>query len=179
MRSPQSPSALGRTAARIGLTAGSGGAGTLAALALAHRAGATAIAAGAVSVALAAQVAESAGRTLPGIIAAISNLLTSCIRARADAKATVIHAKTRAELAKAGLDPSQPTSSAAEMQRMLALNPDLSKDRRPADETLIKLQGSHRRSNSGESGTGPDAPGNGPRTRRATTDKVVLIRPDE
>jgi hypothetical protein len=175
MRPPQLPSALGSIATRIGLTVGGGGAGTLATLALIHRPDTTAIATGTATAAFAAHVTKSASKTLPGIITAISNLLTARIRARADAKATIILATTRAELARAGLDPSK-TAQAAEMQRLLSINPDLPKDRRPTDETLIKLQGGHRtRNNSSEPGAGPDTPGNGPRTRRTTANKVVPI----
>jgi glycine/D-amino acid oxidase-like deaminating enzyme len=178
MRPPQLPSTLGSIATRIGLTIGGGGAGSLAALALIHRHGTTAVAAGAVTVAFAAHVAESASKTLPAIITAISNLLSARTRARADAKATIILATTRAELAQAGLDPNQ-TAQAAEMQRQLSANPDLPKDRRPTDETLIKLQGGHRtRNNSVEPGIGPDTPGNGARTPRTAANKVVPIRSD-
>lgn len=178
MRPPLRPATLGSIATRIGLTVGGGGAGTLATLALMHRPGTTAIAAAAVTVAFAANVAESACKALPGIIAAISDLLTARIRARADAKATIILATTRAELARAGLDPGK-TVQAAEMQRLLSVNPDLPKGRRPTDETLIKLQGTHRtRNSSSESGTGPDTPGNGSRKPKATTNTVVPIRPD-
>jgi hypothetical protein len=156
MRPPQLPAALGSIATRIGLTVGGGGAGTLAMLALTHKPGTTAIAAGAATVAFAANVAESAGKALPGIIAAISNLLTARIRARADARATVILATTRAELAKAGLDPGK-AAQAAEMQRLLSLNPDLPKDRRPADGTLIKLHGARRASGARRQRRAPDA----------------------
>jgi hypothetical protein len=93
-----------------------------------HRPDTTAIAAGAAVAALAAHVAESAGNALPGIITAISNLLTGYIRARADAKSTNTSAATRAEIARAGLDPSK-TASAAEMLRAMSGNPDLPKDR--------------------------------------------------
>jgi hypothetical protein len=181
MRPPRLPSALGSLATRIGLTVGGGGgAGTLAALALMHRPGTTVLAAGAATAALAAHAAESASKTLPGIITAISNLLTARTRARADAKATIILATTRADLARAGLDPSQ-TAQAAEMQRWLSANPDMPKDRRPTDETLIKLQGGRHRArnnSSSEPGTNPDTPRNGPRTPRATTSNVVPIRSD-
>jgi hypothetical protein len=61
------------------------------------------------------------------------------------------------------------------MQRALSVNPDLPKDRRPADETLIKLHGTIRaRGGSGESGTSPDAP----RSPKATARTVVPIRSD-
>jgi hypothetical protein len=140
MRPLRLPSALGSILTRAGLTVGGGGAGSLATLALIHRPDTTAIAAGAAIAALAANVAESAGNALPGVISAISNLLTGCIRARADAKSTNINAATRAKIAEAGLDPSK-TASAAEMLRAMSGNPDLPKDRRPTDETLVKLQG--------------------------------------
>jgi hypothetical protein len=178
MRPPQLPPALGNIATRIGLTIGGGGAGTLAALALIHNPGTTELAAGAATMVFAAHAAESASKTLPSIIAAVSNLLVARIRAKADGKATIIIATTRAELARAGLDPSH-TAQAAEMQRLLSVNPDLPKDRRPTDETLVKLQGGHRvRNNSSEPGTGPYTPGNGPRTGRATANHLVPIRSD-
>jgi hypothetical protein len=178
MPSRKLPSILGRIATWTGLIAGSGGAGTLAALALVHKPGTTVIAAGAATVAFAAHAAGSAGKSLPGIIAAISNLLTSRIRVKADADVTRTLAETRADLARAGLDPAH-TAQAAEMLRALSANPDLPKERRPTDETLIKLQGSQRRTNGSERGTGPDAPGDGPGNRRATASKVVPIRSDK
>jgi hypothetical protein len=166
------PAALGSIAARGGLAVGCGGAGSLAALALAQDVGAPAVAAGAVGVAL----AMSAVKSLAGVIDALANLLTGFIRARADAKATVISARVRADLARAGLDPEK-TQQAAEMQRALSVNPDLPKDRRLADEALIKLHGASRaRSSTSEPATGPDTPGNAPRNSKAN--KVVPIRSD-
>src|ERR1700678_2371088 len=112
MRPLRLPSALGSILTRAGLTVGGGGAGSLATLALMHRPDATAIAAGAAIAALAANVPEAAGNAPPGVITAISNLLTGCIRARADAKSTNINAATRAKIAEAGLDPSKTASAA-------------------------------------------------------------------
>ena len=133
------PAALGTTVTRVGVAACCGGAGSLAALALAHdKATAPAIAAGAVTAAFAVNAAASAFKSLASAIEAMSSLLTALIRARADAKATIINARVRADLARAGLDPAK-TPQAAEMQRLLSVNPDLPKDRRLADETLIKL----------------------------------------
>jgi hypothetical protein len=165
--SPQSlPTSLGSTLTRAGLAACCGGAGSLAALTLGHdRASGSAIAAGAVTAAVAVNAAASAFKSLADAIEAVGNLLAALIRARADAKATIINARVRADLARAGLDPAK-TSQAAEMQRLLSVNPDLPKDRRVADETLIKLHGASRARNSGESGTSPDSPGNSPRMRR-------------
>jgi hypothetical protein len=134
------PSSIGSTVTRAGLAAGCGGAGSLAALAVIHKHSAPAVAAGAVTAAFAVSAAASAVRSLAGAINAIGSLLSTVIRARADAKATIIHAKVRAELARAGLDPNK-TTQAAEMQRILSVNPALPRDRRPADETLIKLHG--------------------------------------
>jgi hypothetical protein len=176
--SPQSlPAAIGGAATRAGLAAGCGGAGSLAALALVHKAGAPAIAAGAVTAALAVKAGASAFRSLPEIIEAISHLLTARIRARADAKATIIHANVRAELARAGLD-SGMTQQACEMQRLLSVNPDLPPDRRPADEALVKLYGASRARSGNEPGTGPDTPGNSRRSPKAAASKVVPIRSD-
>jgi hypothetical protein len=135
------------------------------------------MAAGAVTAALAVNAVASAFKSLAGSIEAVSNLLTALIRARADAKATIINAKVRADLARAGLDPAK-TPQAAEMQRVLSVNPDLPKDRRLADETLIKLHGASRARSSGESGTGPDSPSSSPRNPKAATSKVVPIRSD-
>jgi hypothetical protein len=102
------PAVLGGTVVtRAGCAAGCGGAGSLAALAFVHRLGAPAVAAGAVT----AAVAASAVKSLSGAIEAVGNLLTALIRVRADAKATVINAKLRADLARAGLDPGR-TSTA-------------------------------------------------------------------
>ena len=172
MNSQSLPRMCGSTVTRVGVAAGCGGAGTLAALALVHKVGVPAVGAGAVTAAF----AVSAFKSLSGAIEAVGNLLTALTRARADAKATVINAKVRAELARAGLDPDK-TPQAAEMQRALSVNPDLPKDRRPADETLIKLHGANRaRNSSGESGTSPDSPGNSPRNPKAAASKVVPIR---
>jgi hypothetical protein len=173
MNAQSLPAALGSTVTRACLAVGFGGAGSLAALALVHRVGAPAVAAGAVTAAFAASVFKS----LSGAIEAAGNLLTALIRARADAKATVINAKVRAELARAGLDPGK-TLQAAEMQRALSVNPDLPKDRRPADETLIKLHGAIRARSSSESGASPDTPGGSPRSPKTATSKVVPIRSD-
>jgi hypothetical protein len=177
--SPQSlPTSLGSTLTRAGLAVCCGGVGSLAALALAHgRASGSAIAAGAVTAAVTVNAAASAFKSLADAIEAIGNLLTALIRARADAKATIINARVRADLARAGLDPAK-TPQAAEMQRLLSVNPDLPKDRRVADETLIKLHGASRARSSGESGTSPDSPGNSPRNAKAATSKVVPIRLD-
>lgn len=143
-----------------------GGTGSLAALALLHKAGATALAAGAVTAVTA--MAASALTSLSDVIEAVGNLLTALIRARADAKATVIQAKIRAELARAGLDPGK-TPQAAEMQRALSINPDLPRDRRPADETLIRLYGAARARGGSDSA---------PRSRKVAASKVVPIRSD-
>jgi hypothetical protein len=175
--SPQSlPATLGSTVTRAGLAACCGGAGSLAALALVHdKASAPAMAAGAVTAAFAVNAAASALKSLSSAIEAVGSLLTALIRARADAKATIIHARVRADLARAGLDPGK-TPQAAEMQRLLSVNADLPKDRRPADETLIKLHGASRARSTGESGTSPDSPGNSPRNPKAAASKVVPIR---
>jgi hypothetical protein len=171
------PAALGGTAARAGLAVGCGGAGSLAALALAHEASTPAIAVGAVSAALAVNAAVPAFKSLPRAIEAFSNLVTALIRTRADARATIIHAKARAELARAGLDPRK-THQAIEMLRLLPVNPDLPQGRRPADETLIKLQAAFRARNGiSEFGTSPDAPGNSAANQK-TASKVVPIRSD-
>jgi hypothetical protein len=172
------PSGLRSIPTRIGLTVGGGGVGSLATLALIHRPDTTVIAAGAAIATLAAHLAGSVGNALPGIITAISNLLTSRIRAKADAESTNTSATTRSQIALAGLDPVK-TAAAAEMLRAMSGNPDLPRERRPTDETLIKLQGPHRNRNSAsEHGTGPDAPGNGRRPAKATASKVVPIRSD-
>jgi hypothetical protein len=167
--------AIGSTVTRAGLAAGCGGAGSLAALALAHKAGAPALAAGA-AVAVALNAAASACTLASGTAGSLSGLLAALIRARADAQATVIMAKVRAELARAGLDPAR-APQAAEMQRALAVNPDLPRDRRPADETLLRLYGASRvRSTSTEPGSGPDTPGSRPKTARKV---VVPLRSDQ
>ncbi len=171
---PQSlPAAIGRTVTRASLAAGCGEAVSLAALAVVHRVGVPVVAAGAVTSALAA----SAFRSVSGAIEALANALTALTRARADAKATVINAKVRAQLAIAGLDPDK-TSQAAEMQRALSVNPDLPKDRRPADETLIKLHAVPRARAGAGTGTDPGTPGNSPRSQQATAGKVLRIRSD-
>jgi hypothetical protein len=173
MNTQSLPAAVGSTVTRVGLAAGCGGAGSLATLALVHKVGTPAVAAGVVT----AAIASSAFKSLSGAIEAMGNLLTALIRARADAKATIINAKVRAELARAGLDPGK-TPQAAEMQRALSVNPDLPKDRRPADETLIKLHGATRPRGSSESPASPDTPGNSPRSPKTAASKVVPIRSD-
>jgi len=178
MRPPSLPATFGSIATRVGLTAGGGGAGSLATLALVHNPSTTAVAAAAVIAALAANAAESTCKALPAIITATSNLQTARLRARADAEATVTLATVRADLARAGMEPGK-AAQAAEMLRVLCMNPDLAKDRRPADETLVKLQSASRsRNTGGESGTGPKNTGNGPRRPKVATNKVVPIRSD-
>ncbi len=175
---PQSLStALVSTATRIGLAAGCGTAGSLTALAFVHHANAPLIAAGVAIAALTVSAASSALNSVPAAVEAIGGLLTALIRARADAKATVIIAKVRAQLARAGLDPAK-THQAIEMQRLLPVNPDLPQGRRPSDETLLKLHLASRVRNGGEPVTGPDTPGNGPGRSKAATSKVVPIRFD-
>src|ERR1700733_8540896 len=91
MRTPQLSPALGSMVTRVGAFVGHG-AGLVALLDLNHKIGATALAAEAATVVVVAQISGSAGKTLPGIIAAIGNLLTARIRAKADAQATIITA---------------------------------------------------------------------------------------
>lgn len=178
MRPSRLPSWPGSIPTRVGLTVGGGGAGSLATLALIHKPDTPAIAAGAAIAALAVHAAGSVSNALPGIIAATGNLLTGCIRARADAKSTNTGARTRAQIALSGLDPSK-TASAAEMLRAMSGNPDLPKARRPTDETLVKLYGPHRTRNSTtEQNTGPDVPRQQPAAPKGTASKIVPIRSD-
>jgi hypothetical protein len=118
-------------ASRAGLAAACGGASSLAALAVAVRACSPATAAGAAVAAVAAVALTAAAPALRS--------LAVVIRALADAQATVIHAKVRAELARAGLDPAKAPQAAA-MQQALSAYPDLPRSR-PADETLARLHG--------------------------------------
>jgi hypothetical protein len=172
------PASYRGLATRIGLTLGGGGLGSLATLAFVHRPSMTAVAAAAAIVALAANAIESAGKALPEIISAISSLIIGCTRARADAKATLIRAKVRAEIARAGMEPGK-SVPAAEMMRQLSIDTDLPEDRRPSDETLTKLLAPSRaRNTSRKSGSGPETPGSGSRRPRANSDKVIPIRPD-
>jgi hypothetical protein len=120
------------------LAAACAAAGPLVVLATGNRTGVPAVTAGAVTAA--AVNARPALSPLAAAVEAVSRLLTAVIRARADAKATVIHAKTRAELARAGLGPGMAPRAAA-MQRALSANPDLSGNRRPTDETILRLHG--------------------------------------
>jgi hypothetical protein len=135
MRTQSLPAAIGRTVTWAGLAAGCGGAGSFAALALIHKHSAPAIPAGAVTAAAAVNAAASAVKTLTGVINAISSLLTALIRA-GRREGNRHRRRVRADLARAGIAPRK-TPQAAEMQRILAVNPDLPKDRRPVDETLI------------------------------------------
>jgi hypothetical protein len=177
MRTLHLPATLGTTVACIGWTV-TGGAGTLAALALAHKTGAAAVVTGAATMVIAAHVGESASKTLPAIIAAISDLMAARILAKADARATIVNATTRAELASAGLDPDKAPQAIA-MMRAASTNPDLREGRRLADEAIVRLQGSpHARTNTSEPSTGPSTPGNGSRTAKATRNKVISIHSD-
>jgi hypothetical protein len=182
----QSLPACRALAARLSWALGAGGAGSLAVLILARRPSATRMAVVAVAVAVAATLIESVCRALPRVITATSNLMTARTRAKADAGATSTLASARAELARAGLDPAK-TAPAAEMLRLLCLDPDLPKDRRPADNTLVKLQETSlaRASTTGTS-PGPETADMGnraakdarPRCRASHRNKRPLRRPD-
>lgn len=123
---------------RRALAAACAVAGPLTVLATGSRTGVPAVTAAAVTAA--AVNARAALSPLAAVVEAVSRLLTAVIRARADAKATVIHAKTHAELARAGLGPGMAPRAAA-MQRALSANPDLPRNRRPTDETILMLHG--------------------------------------
>jgi hypothetical protein len=178
MRSDSLPSAISSTAARVALALSCGGAGSLAAAVLIRHAGTPVIAAGAVAAALAGNAVASAFKSLPDVIEAVGSLLATLIRGRADARATIVHAKIRAELAREGLDPMK-THQAIEMQRLLLLNPDLPPGRRLADDALIKLNAASRTRNGGtETVTGPDAPGTHRSNAKVADSKVVPLRSD-
>lgn len=178
MSSDPMPSAFSSTAAHVALALSCGGAGSFAAAVLMRHAGTPVIAAGAVAAALAGNALASAFKSLPGVIEAVGNLLATVIRGRADARATLIHAKIRAELAREGLDPMK-THQAVEMQRLLLLNPDLPPGRRLADDTFIKLNAVSRTRNGGtETVTGPDAPGAHLSNARVADSRVVPLRSD-
>jgi hypothetical protein len=163
-------------AGRIGLTLGGGGLGSLGTLAVVHKPSMTAVAAAAAIAALAATAIDSVGKALPKIIGATSSLIIGLIRVHADARATIIRAKVRAELARAGMEPGK-SAQAAEMMRQLSIDADLPEYRRPSDETLTKLLGSSRAGNTRRnSGSGPETPGSGSRRPKADSDKVIPIR---
>lgn len=114
---------LGGTLTRAGVAVGCGAAGSFAALEFAHTGSALVVAAGLVTAVLAAASAAPAGMLLARATEGAGDRLTNLLRARADAKATVMTARVRIELARAGLDPDR-TRQAAEMLRLLAANGD-------------------------------------------------------
>ena len=174
MRPPRLPPALGSTITWIGWTV-SGVAGILAALALVHKTGTTAVTTGAAAMVIAAQVGGSASKTLPETIAAISDLLTARTRARADARVSVMTAETRASIARAALDDPSLAPQVEAMLRELPGHFDYPSDRRPTDDTVLRLHAGHRtRSTSSEPSSGPDRP----RPSQPTGSKVVPIRPE-
>jgi hypothetical protein len=187
MTSPSTPAPHHPIATRIALALGGGGAGWLGTLAFAHKPSTTALAAAAAGAALIINAASSAGRALPEIIRALGDRKTARIRATADAQTQVLRAQARIQLAQAGIDPEK-FPQAAEMVRLLAIDPDMPPDgRRLNDDSLARLLTPPRpRSTSTKPPNAPRRPGNGPgrpghdpkRSGNGDGSNVLPLRPD-
>ncbi len=180
MASPSTPASPQTFASRIGLTVCGGGAGWLATLAFAHKPSTTALAAVAAGVALAVNAGASICKALPEIIRALSDRNTARIMATAEAEILVMRARARIEFARAGLEPDK-FVQAAEMLRLLSIDPDMSPDgRRLNDHDLARLLAAPRsRSISTKPRSGPGRPGGGPgRPGKGDGGNVIPIRPN-
>jgi hypothetical protein len=182
---PSPSTSYRNTATRVslavgGLTLGGGGAGWLVMHAVVHKPSMTAAAAVAATVALAANAGALICRTLPEIIKARSDRETARIRATAEAQTMVMRAQVRTALAQAGIEPGN-QAPAAEMMRLLAIDPDMSPDgHRLNDDALARLLSAPRpRSIGRKPGRGPRKPGGGPKEpNKEDGGKVIPLRPD-
>ena len=180
MASPSTSASLQTFASRIGLTVGGGGAGWLGILAFAHKPSMTALAAVAAGVALAVNAGASICKAFPEIIRALSDRKTARIRATVEAEILVMRVRARIELARAGLEPDK-FAQAAEMLRLLSIDPDMSPDgRRLNDHDLARLLAAPRsRSISTKPRSGPGRPGSSPsRPGKGGGSNVLPIRPN-
>jgi hypothetical protein len=180
MTSPSTPASHHPITTRIALALGGGGAGWFGTLAFAHKPSTTALAAAAAGAALIINVASSAGRALPEIIRALSDRTTARIKATADAQTQVLRAQARIQLAHDGTDPEK-FPQAAEMIRLLAIDPDTPPDgRRLNDDALARLLTPPRlRSTGTKPGNGPGRPGNDPKKPgNGDRGNVLPLRPE-
>jgi hypothetical protein len=162
MTSPSTPASHPAITTRLALALGGGGAGWLGTLAFTHKPSTTAQAAAAASAALLINALSCAGRALPELIRALSDRTTARIKATAEAETHVLRTQARIKLAHDGTDPEKFTQ-AAEMIRLLAIDPDTPPDgRRLNDDALTRLLAPPRaRSTSTRPRNGPQRPGNG------------------
>jgi hypothetical protein len=179
MPSPSASTPYRSIASRIGLTIGGGSAVWLATLAVVHKPTMTTIGAAAVAVAVAVNAVEAIFKALPEIIKAISACKVAHINAKAEAKTMVMRTQTRTALAQAGIEPGK-LVQAAEMLRLLPIDPDLPQGRRLNDQALARLLAPSRaKSISKKSANDPKNPDNTPRKPSDGGDsKVVPIRPE-
>jgi hypothetical protein len=186
MTSPSTPASHHTMTTRLALALG-GGAGWLGTLAFAHKPSTTALAAAAASAALLINAISSAGHALPEIIRALSDRKIARIKAGADAETQVLRVRARIRLAEDGTDPER-FPQAAEMLRLLAIDPDMSPDgRRLNDDALARLlTAPQARSASTKPRNGPQRPGNGSgrpasdlkRSSNQDRRNVLPLRPD-
>jgi hypothetical protein len=179
MTSPSTPAPHHPITTRLALALGGGGTGLVGMLAFVHKPSTAALAAGAAGAALVTNVISSAGRALPEIIRALSDRKTARIQATADAQTQVLRTQARIQLAHDGTDPEK-FPQAAEMLRLLAIDPDLPEGRRLNDDALAKLlAGPRPRSTSPHPGTGPGRPGNDlKKPGNGDQSNVFPLRPD-
>jgi len=176
------PSTSNRTATRLGLTIGGGGAGSLTTLTVLHKPSTAAIAAAAVIAALAANAAESACKALPEIIKASGEAIAQIIEAAAEARTRIMRTRTRNQLLRAAIDPAK-TPQVVQIMDQLVVEPDLSAGRRLNDAALVKHARFLVASRARNAGTKPDSdprkPPNDPgKPRGGPGDNVFPIRPE-
>jgi hypothetical protein len=162
----------------VGLTLGGGSAGWLVTHVVVHKPGVSAAAAVAAIVALVVNAGALICKTLPEIIKARSDRETARIRATAEAQTMVMRAQMRTALAQVGIEPGK-QAPAAEMMRLLAIDPDMSPDgHRLNDDALARLLSASRARSIGRR-PGPRRPGNGPKQQdEGEGGKVIPLRPD-
>jgi len=143
------PESIGEIIRRIGVPAGSGGAGLLGGFALAHNAVAAVVTALGLACAVSvAKIFESIYRQRAKILEVKGKAKADCIKAASEAAALLKRTDVQADLLRSGLEPGK-TEPAGEMLRYLAINPDLPEDRRLNDEALAKLLTPPRTKNGG------------------------------
>ena len=123
--------------ARSCLMLGSGGAGSLCALAVVHISNATTAVAAGVGAALAGNAIVSLCAALPGIITALSAGNVARIKAQAEAEVRRERARQRTALVKAGLDGN--LEAAIKLLRLQPLDADVLVDPRFSDAQLLAL----------------------------------------
>jgi hypothetical protein len=178
MPSPPASTPYRSIASRIGLTIAGASAVWLATLAVIHKPNMTTIGAAAVVVAVAVNAVESIFKALLEIIKTVSACKVAHISAKAEAETMIMRAQTRTALAQAGTEPGK-LAQAAEMLRLLPIDPDLPQGRRLNDQALARLLAPPRaKSVSEKSDNDPENPDS---TSKKPIDgggsKVIPIRP--